>query len=380
MADPYSISVVGPVQVLAELKAYAESEGIPTTELHLRGKVHNPENEDLCEELCNLCSRHPELQLPTAETLRVPVRSNKTGEVLRTVPLSREVLEGALVRRCEWYHIVTALAEDLSKTGESAHKVVMFGTGRKNCLASEQFERRGLTVEKIDVVAHVDAVRPRYSENAIAVVGASCRLPGANSLDEFWELIAEGHDRHDELPSDRFDLYGGHRASLCQEYAKGRKFYANLLEQVDTFDHKFFGMSAREAINTDPQQRILLELAYQAMESSGYMRTHDRARSDNVGCFIGASFVEYLDNTNANPPTAYTSTGTIRAFLCGRLSYYFGWSGPAEVIDTACSSSLVAINRACAQSRAANATARYVAVLMSLLDRTTSWTSEELDF
>lgn len=97
----------------------------------------------------------------------------------------------------------------------------------------------------------------------------------------------------------------------------------------------------------DPQQRILLEVAYQAMESSGYLRKHRRDDGDNVGCFIGASFNEYLDNTSAHIPTAYTSTGTIRAFLCGKISYYFGWSGPAEVIDTACSASLVAINRAC---------------------------------
>ena len=97
----------------------------------------------------------------------------------------------------------------------------------------------------------------------------------------------------------------------------------------------------------DPQQRLLLELAYQAMDSSGYLGSHQRESGDPVGCFIGVSFAEYLDNTNAHPPTAYTSTGTIRAFLCGRISYYFGWSGPSEVLDTACSSSLVAIHRAC---------------------------------
>jgi len=99
----------------------------------------------------------------------------------------------------------------------------------------------------------------------------------------------------------------------------------------------------------DPQQRILLELTFQALDSAGYLRRHSREHTggDRVGCFIGASFIEYTDNTGAHPPTAYTATGTIRAFLCGRISHYYGWSGPAEVIDTACSSSLVAINRAC---------------------------------
>ena len=106
-------------------------------------------------------------------------------------------------------------------------------------------------------------------------------------------------------------------------------------------------MSSREALALDPQQRLLLETAFQAVESSGYLRTHHREDGDKVGVYIGASFVDYEEQSSTHPPSAYTSTGTIRAFLCGRLSYFFGWSGPSEVIDTACSSSLVAVNRAC---------------------------------
>lgn len=122
--------------------------------------------------------------------------------------------------------------------------------------------------------------------------------------------------------------------------------YGNFID-VMSFDNSFFGVNPKEAANMDPQQRLLLELSFEALDSSGYLATHVRERGDAVGCFIGASMVEYLDNTNAHPPTAYTSTGTLRAFLCGRLSYYYGWTGPSEVIDTACSSSLVAIHRAC---------------------------------
>lgn len=77
------------------------------------------------------------------------------------------------------------------------------------------------------------------------------------------------------------------------------------------------------------------------------MRHHRRERGDAVGCFIGASYTEYLENTSSYIPSAFTATGTIRAFLSGKISYHFGWSGPSEVIDTACSSSIVAIHRAC---------------------------------
>lgn len=186
-----------------------------------------------------------------------------------------------------------------------------------------------------------------FRDSAIAVVGASCRLPGASNLEELWSMLANGVDRHEQVPLDRFDLHGSFRASQSGNFASDRKFYGNFLDDVVGFDHSFFGVNPREAANMDPQQRILMELSVEALEASGYLSKHQREAGDNVGCFIGASLVEYLDNTNAHAPTAYTSTGTIRAFLCGRLSHHYGWCGPAEVIDTACSSSLVAINRAC---------------------------------
>jgi acyl transferase domain-containing protein len=190
-----------------------------------------------------------------------------------------------------------------------------------------------------------------YPEDAIAVVGTSSCLPGANNMDELWDLISKGMGKREELKSNRFDLCGGFRASQSGNFTKNHNFYANFIEGAERFGNGFFSINQREMVNMDPQQRILLELSYEAVESSGYTRSHMRENGDAVECFIGASFVEYLNNTNAHLPTAYTSTGTIRAFLCGRLSYYFGWTGPAKVIDTACSSSLVAINRACKAMR-----------------------------
>lgn len=124
-----------------------------------------------------------------------------------------------------------------------------------------------------------------------------------------------------------------------------RKYFGNFVDQVDNFDHAFFRTNPKEALNMDPQQRVLLELAFQAMDSSGYLSLYRRESDDPVGYFIGVSFAEYLDNTNVHPSIVYTSTGTIRALLYGRISYYFGWSGSSEVLDTACSSSLVAIHR-----------------------------------
>ncbi|KAF2464017.1 BcPKS16, polyketide synthase [Lindgomyces ingoldianus] len=354
--DPKSVSVVGPIKQLAELQAYATRQGLLVRGMGIRGKTHNPENKSLAAELSALCEASDLLRLPEPSLLQAAVRSNRTGAILNEGPWTKEIVETILASKCEWYELLCNIASDLKKTGIEEHRIVSFGIG--DCVSLMPFNKLGLQMTKTDwsgqnkeapktpVGRLLNGHSYLFPENAVAVIGASARLPGARNMHELWELLSKGEDRHEELGSDRFDLYGGFRASQSGSFTKNRKFYGNFVDGVDRFDNAFFGINAREMLNMDPQQRMLLELSYEAMECSGYTRFHVRSRGDPVGCFIGASFVEYLDNTNAHPPTAYTSTGTIRAFLCGRLSYYFGWSGPAEVIDTACSSSLVAINRA----------------------------------
>ena len=324
--------------------------------MHIRGKVHNPENAELARELCKLCDETELLRLPHASHLQAPVRSNKTGSLITEGSLTHEAVSVILASRCEWYTLLTELAKDLDLSGRRTHTFATFGIG--DCIPLSPFHKLQLQITKVDVQSLVAKTTPdlradrsrdvySYPRDAVAIVGASCRLPGANSMEELWDLISSGASRHTEVPTDRFDIHGSFRASQDRKFTDKRKFYGNFIDGVDNFDHAFFRTNPKEALNMDPQQRVLLELAYQAMESSGYLGSHQRESGDTVGCFIGASFAEYLDNTNAHPPTAYTSTGTIRAFLCGKISYYFGWSGPSEVLDTACSSSLVAINRAC---------------------------------
>lgn len=342
--------------VLLKLQTYAREQGLLVNEMHIRGKVHNPENRELAEELCRLCERTELLHLPDASKLQVPVRSNKTGDLITQGTLLTETVNVILASRCEWYTLLTKLAEDLDLSGRRIHTLATFGIG--DCVPLSPFHKLRLQVTKVDVQAlttnnlhkhRTNRAEDGYSypRDAVAIIGASCRLPGANSLEELWNLICSGTSQHKEVPTDRFDIPGSFRASQDRKFTEKKKFYGNFVDQVDRFDHAFFRTNPKEALNMDPQQRVLLELAFQAMESSGYMSSHQRDSGDCVGCFIGASFAEYLDNTNVHPPTAYTSTGTIRAFLCGKISYYFGWSGPSEVLDTACSSSLVAINRAC---------------------------------
>ncbi|KAK8137267.1 6-methylsalicylic acid synthase [Apiospora sp. TS-2023a] len=195
-----------------------------------------------------------------------------------------------------------------------------------------------------------------FTDDAIAIIGAGCRLPGANNLEDLWDIISQGQSRLEKLRPERCSPKDSYRAIQDPAWIAKREFYGNFIDDVDAFDHAFFGISPREAAHMDPQQRLLLETAFQAMDSSGYLHDHQRERGDPVGCFIGASYTEYLENTSAYSPSAFTATSTIRAFLSGKISYHFGWTGPSEVIDTACSASLVAVHRACRAIQAGECT------------------------
>ncbi|KAL1877487.1 Type I Iterative PKS [Diaporthe australafricana] len=352
ITDPKTISVVGPVATLERLSQKARDQGLLVSAMHIRGKVHNPENLELAAELAQLCQETESLQLPSSADLQVAVNSNLDGRPLQGRSLTREAVYTILASKCEWYKLLENLASSLVKTRVGDHEFALFGIGDPVPLAP--FHQAQLRVTKVDVYRKVrQSQLGEYSFNsdAIAIVGSSCRLPGANNLEELWDLMATGTSKVEEIRPSRIPIHANFRAS--QDTNKKKKtFFGNFVDDVDAFDYAFFKSNSREAASMDPQQRLLLEVAYEAMDSSGYLRHHKRQDFDRVGCFIGGSFTEYLDNTSSHAPTAYTSTGTIKGFLCGRISYYFGWSGPAEVIDTACSSSLVAIHRACQAIRA----------------------------
>ncbi|EAS33665.3 polyketide synthase [Coccidioides immitis RS] len=178
-----------------------------------------------------------------------------------------------------------------------------------------------------------------YPENAIAVIGMACKFPGAESLEEFWDLLLAGKSMCQGAPSERFATKNNRRHQDKSIYN------GNFISSIESFDHKFFRKSGREASSMDPQQRLLLEVAYQALESAGYFGETDP--NTDVGCYVGVCASDYNDNVANHPPNAFSTLGTLRAFLTGKISHFFGWTGPSVTFDTACSSSAVAIDAAC---------------------------------
>jgi epothilone polyketide synthase D len=189
-------------------------------------------------------------------------------------------------------------------------------------------------------------------DEPIAVIGASCRLPGgADDMDAYWALLAQGGMGVIEVPSARWDAATWYDADPG---ARGRTYVTKggFLRDVETFDPTVFRISPREAISLDPQQRLLLEVSWEALERSGYDPT--ALRESSTGVFIGVGLNEYSDRVKEGTDESadlYAVTGNALSITAGRLSFVLGFHGPSLAVDTACSSSLVALHLACQSLR-----------------------------
>ncbi|MDL2315842.1 SDR family NAD(P)-dependent oxidoreductase [Desulfovibrio sp. OttesenSCG-928-A18] len=185
------------------------------------------------------------------------------------------------------------------------------------------------------------------NQEPIAIIGASCRFPGgANGLGAYWRLLENGTDAVTELGAERFSL---ERFCSADRELAGHSYTraAGVLENIKDFDPDFFGISRKEAAHMDIQQRLVLEAAWETMESA-HLLPSDIQGSDTA-VFIGASNVDNSLQAPDDPEvtSAYSMTGSNLSIISNRLSYFFDLHGPSMTIDTACSSSLVAVHEAC---------------------------------
>ncbi|KAH6635854.1 BcPKS19, polyketide synthase [Chaetomium tenue] len=283
------------------------------------------------------------LEFPDAKALRSPVRNTADGKIITAGSLTRVALENALVNRADWYTTVASSVEQLPKFNRT---VAVAGSG--GCIPASLVQDARLDI--LSLGDFLEASKPKlngrasdlsqYPSHSIAIVGMAGRFPGADSVDELWDLILEGKTMVRPAPVERLDL------PHTGDHAK-TQWWGNFLNDPDAFDHKFFKKSSREAVAWDPQQRILLEVVYEALESASYFGPSASSEPLDYGCYIGAVMNNYYDNLSCHAGTAYATVGTSRCYLSGCMSHYFGWTGPSLTIDTACSSSLVAINTAC---------------------------------
>mgnify|MGYP001942013001 CR=1 FL=1 len=192
------------------------------------------------------------------------------------------------------------------------------------------------------VAAPPAAAPPQRSDEAVAIVGMAFRLPAADgeeaqSDEQFWQMLMAGGSAIRPMPAERF-----------RNHDEIPGFGAFLNRPAD-FDAAFFGMSPREAINTDPQQRMLLEVSWHALEDAGLRPS--QLKGADVGVYVGIGTGDYAHlpfiTGDSSHLDAYYGTGNSFAAACGRLSYFYGWEGPSVAVDTACSSAHSALHMAC---------------------------------
>lgn len=393
--------------------------GVTAIPLAFKGHLHTPgaERNRHTDALIEMCHGMPELQFPKAASLALPIYGNQAeGSPISTdeMDLVGLVLRSILVNQFHWSNTISKVV-----TNKKDPSLVAFGLDRcipptiLRRLGSKQvhFEDLESHIGKTDVLGQSvplqgpvsshqtpyhngtgqssdisergmsredthkmsssqpdstfdpreSRIRSEKSEEGIAIVGMSIKVAGADDVDEFAEMLKTGVSQHEVITRQRmlYDMIFRENADADPK----KKYYGNFLRDSGAFDHKFFKRSPRESQAMDPQSRLSIQAAYQAVEQSGYFtemattsaNMHERRK--HVGVYVGICGVDYEQNIACHPPSAFTATGSLRSFIPGRVSHYFGWTGPSMTFDTACSSSTVAIHTACRNLLSGEATA-----------------------
>ena len=182
------------------------------------------------------------------------------------------------------------------------------------------------------------------SQFPVAIIGMATRLPGAQTCDEFWDLLNDGRDTVTKLPQQRIcdirhavDMFRGELVDEDDPFFTGSFF-----QSVDSFDANFFHINPKEAVFIEPEQRFFLEITWEAIEDAGYAST---IQGSNTGVYVGNTVNKYKYILTENHPSI--SHGNHSPFIASRMSYTHNLQGPAMMIATGCSSSLLAVHVAC---------------------------------
>ncbi|KAJ5675932.1 type I iterative polyketide synthase [Penicillium macrosclerotiorum] len=297
--------------------------------------------------------RNNMLSFSTPLHLICPLFSNIDGKPIDSGQLAtfedfcEKLLDMMLLEPVDWVAVeenILAATKQPTTAVDACYEILNFGPG---------YGMSGARYTLPDNVKVISAsiLEPRFlpqdasgllSYDDIAIVGMGVDLPGARTTDALWQNLVEGVNSCTEIPSSRF-----HVEDFYQKDGRTmRTKYGNFLDNPFMFDSEVFGISPREAYSMDPQQRVMLQTAYRALEDAGYVPDSTPSFSrETFGCFIGNATLDYTDNLR-DRIDVYYSPGTLRAFQSGRIAYVFKWSGPSITLDTACSSSMVAMHQA----------------------------------
>ncbi|KAM3427380.1 hypothetical protein NHJ13734_009003 [Beauveria thailandica] len=346
---PFNATVSGPPDILNDFLA---RNNLPLHRLPIQSPFHSCHifNEADVE---SVLKGFPETEFREYKP-RIPIFSGSKGDVIRATDfksLLRTASTSVLRDKVEWEEILTTLSTTLGKQKQGKCTVYPFYHNTTSLLSSYLAHEAGIevAVQNMAGLPAQQATRAtgRFDQTKIAVIGYSGRFPEAPSNDEFWHLLRSGRDVHRNIPEDRFNWETYYDAT-------GKKRNTNkvqhgcFINEPGLFDSQFFNMSPREANSTDPAQRLAITATYEAMEMAGMVPNRTPStQQDRIGVFFGITSDDWREVNSSQDVDTYFIPGGVRAFLPGRISYFFRFSGPSLSIDTACSSSFAAIQSAC---------------------------------
>nr|ALQ33037.1 putative polyketide synthase [Fusarium thapsinum] len=346
---PGFTTISGPPSILESLKACDAFSGKRLYPAPIYGPYHNSSaySESSLDHV--LASILEDIEFLENKML-IPIISCASGSRLHQLSfgdLLDDVLSSALSQQIHMDLVTDALLEVVSGTEAT---LIPINAQTTVCSLADWLAKRGATTRigpTLESLAK-DRAEPQVApgdDNKIAIIGFSGRFPEADNLEEFWDLLIRGLDVHKPVPEERFarDHYDptGQRKNTSQVQ------YGCWLKSAGYFDTQFFHMSPKEAMQTDPAQRLALLTAYEALEMAGVVpdRTPSTQRN-RVGVYYGTTSNDWGEVNSSQDVDTYYIPGANRAFIPGRVNYFFKFTGPSIAVDTACSSSLAAINLA----------------------------------
>lgn len=265
--------------------------------------------------------------------------------------LLERAVEQTLLRPIEWNSLLNNLQICLRDNNVDQFSIIPVGTTADHliCTALKQTDLRHLAPSLTRPIESAGTSSdPASKKPKLAIVGMSGRFPSANDTEQFWDLLYQGLDVHSPVPESHWNSKTHVDPTGTSKNTSATPFGC-WLDDPAAFDARFFNISPREAPQIDPAQRIALMTAYEAIEQAGMVpNATPSTRPDRVGVFFGVTSNDWMETNSAQAIDTYFIPGGNRAFIPGRINYYFfKFSGPSYAVDTACSSSLAGIHLVC---------------------------------
>ncbi|QPC71344.1 hypothetical protein HYE68_002096 [Fusarium pseudograminearum] len=352
-----SVSISGPQAELVILQEELQSlRYVTTTFAYVHGWYHGGKQlEPVVKQVEETINRRC-ICFPSCNGSSKPIYSTLDGTVLDLFggssnrPLS-SLTRHLLIHCVNWRDTSRAIAADIREIlrhTPMAVDILSFGPASSSIFPTIDSQNPRINLVDMSSFKYQEGSTTQDSDrpNDIAIVGMSTNLPGGHNAAQLWETLSSGLNTVQEIPESRFQIsdYYTSEKGEPRSMATG---HGAFLDDPFSFDNAFFNISPREAKSMDPQQRILLHGAQEALEDAGYVAdSTPSSQRLTTGCYIGLATGDYTDNLR-DDIDAFYPLGTLRSFHSGRISYFYQLSGPSIVTDTACSSSTVSIYQAC---------------------------------